>query len=153
MATITLAAYSTQMTKLVVNKGFITPNDIGAKVKVATVDFTNGASTIAADGVICLTRLPKGAKILDLRLDTNNATATSTLAIGYTPTSALVDTNEAALVAATVAADGSTSLTLKELAVNTELTAESYIIATVGTAVFGASKYIKGYVLYIDGDY
>ena len=153
MASITLAAYTTEMTKLVVIKGFLNPNEVGGKVKVATFGFTNGSSTLAATSVICLTRLPKGAKVLDLRVDTDNATATSTLAVGYTPTSALVDTNAAAFAAATAASSGATTIGLKANATGTELTEESYLIATVGTAAFGASKKITGYVFYVDGDY
>lgn len=153
MADITITAYSDELTKLVVNNQFINPNAIGGKVKVATFTFTNGTVALAADSTIMLTRLPKGSKILDLKVESNNATATSTLAVGYTGTASLVDTNDEALVAHTANADGSTSLSLADLASLTDISEESYIFATVGTAAFGASKYIKGYVLYIDGSY
>ena len=150
MSAITPAAYSTEMTTLLVNKQYLTSPQVGGQVKVCPFTFTNGAADLAATSVIILTKLPKNAIILSLRVDSNNDTATSTLAVGFVPVSTLDNTNVAALIAATAAASGTASLSLAANAVLTQLSAESYLTATVGTAAHAATKVIKGFVTYVD---
>lgn len=151
MASLTVTNYSDEMTTLVTNKKFLNSSVTAGKAKIASFSFTNGATAVAIGGVILLAKLPASAKILTFRADSSNATASSTLAIGYTPVSALVDTNAAALVAATSTAAAAT-LTLATGKTLTEPGVESYVFATVAGATFAANATLKGYIVYTDNE-
>jgi hypothetical protein len=156
MAAISLTATTTKksdsMTKLLNTDGgyhLLAPSDVGAHVRVAPFKFTSPAAGVAANDLIILGRLRKGAYILDVVAVSDAWTATADLDIGLVPISTLDDAGLAGLHDNT---DGATAGRYSMLSASTltEVTEDSYLVARVQLAGMAAAKTLKGYALFFE---
>jgi len=123
---------------------FLNPNEQGARVRVAEIDFV-------ADGAVStpviIGKFDKPVKLLDIVLLTDDD-GVADFDAGVTPISSPVDTDQSLGVALALAT--ATPLHLP-LAINMDITAPSYVFVSPQTGTIANTKYLKGYILYVDG--
>lgn len=145
--------YSKQIEKLEVRdkpNNFVNVQDLGARVRVAQVDFTAGAN-ISEDTWVRLARLPRNAKVFDLRLVSDGNSSNASVEYHLVPRNDKDTASSVELVSSTSNSSGSDvglDDPWEQIEEDEAYVAAKFTHATTGTSL-AAGKTVKGYVFYI----
>lgn len=147
MATIdpNTALKTTSLDKLDVtsDEKFLSPYEVGARVRRIEVDFVADGAVTTSDPVI-IADLKKPVRLLDIVLETDSTVTTAV--IGITPQSLPVDTDSSLQAAVIYTAD----TTVRSFSKNLEVLEPSFIFWKPASGTLADTKLLRGYILYVE---
>lgn len=135
--------------------GPLKPNQHYGRVRIAWFDYKSAASGPAVGDIIRLTKLPKGAKVIDYKIVTEAMSSGAGTAGADIGDDGDADRYEAARsfdAAATITPTSrieNTGDAVPAIGLGHELTTERWFQLTVTGEAFAASKQLRGYVAFV----